>query len=215
LFWEKFISKTGLDFPFRFIYPNVFLTSLLFVLLAKEVKSKVFYYIFPFLILFIAFYTNRNHIRPNMFLAENEFRPFIESESTTSTYNEYFPKGASLFSIDTKLKEKIINESQISLVSESINSSKYKILFDEEKSILLPKFNYPFVSVLVDGVYVKQDIKSEPFLKVFVSRSSSEIEVVFKRTLIINVSLFTTLISLFVFSFLIWKNIREKRNYEK
>ena len=210
LFWEKFISKTGLDFPFRFIYPNVFLTSLLFVLLAKEVKSKVFYYIFPFLILFVAFYTNRNHIRPNMFLAENEFRPFIESELTTNKYSEYFPKGASLFSIDNKLKERIINESQISLVSESINSSKYKILFDEEKSILLPKFNYPFVSVLVDGVYVKQDIKSKPFLKVVVPKSSHEIEVIFKRTLVINVSLLTTLISLSLFSFLIWKSAKVK-----
>ena len=210
LFWEKFISKTGLDFPFRFIYPNVFLTSLLFVLLAKEVKSKVFYYIFPFLILFVAFYTNRNHIRPNMFLAENEFRPFIKSELTTNKYSEYFPKGASLFSIDNKLKERIINESQISLVSESINSSKYKILSDEEKSILLPKFNYPFVSVLVDGVYVKKDAESKPFLKVVVSKSSHEIEVVFERTLIIDVSLLTTLISLSLFSFLIWKNAKVK-----
>ncbi|BCX14752.1 MAG: hypothetical protein KatS3mg088_435 [Patescibacteria group bacterium] len=210
--WSSFISKTGLDFPFRFIYPNVFISSLLFVYLIREIKNDFIYYFFSFLLLFIAFYTNRNHIRPNMFLSENEFRQFVNSEVTTSTYGEYFPSFVDLSLANYNFREMIMKQNNLSLVYENSTKSVYKVSLDNDGEVVLPKYAYSFISLYINGVPHGFMMGEGGLITLSVNRGLQEIEVVFNKSFIMKLSFYITVLSLFVFLLILWKNI--KRNYE-
>jgi hypothetical protein len=208
--WNNVFSHTGVDFPFRFIFPNVFLASLLFVYIAKNLKGKAFYFIWVFIIL-AAFYTNRNHLRPNMFLLEQEFRPFVEGEYTTSSYNEYFPKTADFSLAKKETADNILKENNMELIFENSKKSVYKISLSEDKEIVLPKYYYPFVRVKINGKPSNATIGKGGLIKIPAEKNTQEIEVYSKRTALMNISLTLSVLSLFVFFLLVWKNIQGKR----
>jgi len=146
-----------------------------------------------------------------MFLSENEFRQFVNSEVTTSTYGEYFPSFVDLSLANYNFREMIMKQNNLSFVYENSIKSVYKVSLDNDGEVVLPKYAYPFISLYINGVPHGFRIGEGGLITLSVNRGLHEIEVVFNKSFIMKLSFYITVLSLFVFLLILWKNI----NYRK
>ncbi len=83
---EKFVT---LDFPFRELLGATFAASVIGGILLANLQPKIQKITFVLIIL-IALYTNRNHIKVNLY-TDIPVNTYVASETTTNSFNEYLP----------------------------------------------------------------------------------------------------------------------------
>lgn len=190
--WEFFQKFIVLDYPFRFLLPAVFLSSMASGLALVNLKKK-FQIVFFILLLSIVLYTNRNHININM-STNIPLVDYLASETTTNTFNEYLPIEAD---------DKFVKEKGNVIAPANLEVSDYKqdtkgislgLNPNKEVDIAIGQYYFPGQTLYIDNK--KTDIKVDPQGRVSFSLSpgTHHILVQFEETSVIKISKYLTLL---------------------
>lgn len=158
-FWD-FVSKRVffIDFPWRLLTLIVFSSSALAAYLLHLLKHKL-KFVVSILLIIIALYTNRNHLRVNQY-TNIPLSLYLSSEDTTNTYDEYLPKIARSDQAESsKNGGKIENDKNIIIDSQvsTVNSISFKYSSDQLSDFKINLFYFPGWEVYIDNY--QEDLK--------------------------------------------------------
>lgn len=199
-FIEKFIT---LDYPFRELLGATFLGSLSAGIIIINLKGNI-RKLFFIAIIFIALYTNKNHIRVNLY-TEIPLKTYIDSEITTNSFGEYLPLSA-----DSKLfdKQQMIAEGtdlEISNLRQSDSSLSLIINAPIETNVSLSQFSFPGQKLFIDQKLTDYGVDQHGRINFESPSGSHEITVRFEDTEIIKFSKILTIIGIILCSLIFLK----------
>lgn len=199
-FIEKFVA---LDYPFRELLGVTFIGSFFAGILFVSFKGKKQYLILIPIIL-IAVYTNRNHIRVNLY-TEIPLQTYVDSEVTTNTFNEYLPINA-----DNKLLNRGYNlieggNFSTSNFKRTTNSLSLDINAKEEGVASIGQFYFPGQTVYLDSKIIKFSADTEGRISFPVIAGVHSVTVKYQETPLIKISIFMTVIGIFITGVLLLK----------
>lgn len=178
-FW-KLLSKIALiDFTWRILPVTVFAASVLGGILISKVK---FPYLAAFLIIFIALYTNRNHLRINQSL-DWSIPFYLKLEKTTNSYDEYTPKWVNQGSVE-KPKPKIEfmdGTGEIKMQNDTPYSQEFLVETVKPVKLRINTIYYPGWNVNVNGKLQKIDY-DQGLIEFPLNQGNSQISVYFTET---------------------------------
>lgn len=193
-FWNLFTEKIiAIDYPFRLLLLAVFIASLLGSYLVAAIKNAKLAWVLSFLFFLIALYTNRNHIRVNLY-TDFDLDLYVRSEVTTNTFNEYAPKGT----------QGIISKEPTSLVegTESISNSKrntretsFVVSTDKEKTITVNMFDFPGQTVYLNSHKVEHK-RLDGKIGIEVPAGSTLVQIKYEKPTSMKLSLLTSYLTL-------------------
>lgn len=196
--WKPITRFIEVDFPFRFILPAVFTSSLLAGYLISNVNKIAKPILFIFLIL-VALYTNRNHTRVNLY-TNISVKDYVDAEFTTSSMNEYLPLW-----VDTSIFKRQFNSplepDNIPVANIERNSQKlsFEASFPKEMLVSVNHFGYPGIALYVDGSKVEYSRGKSGRVSFSAPRGTHFVTVKFEDTMPIKAAKAISLISLAVF----------------
>lgn len=146
--WQIIEKVINLDYPFRELLSLTFIGSIFSGIFLINFGKKL-QYIFFALFIMIALYTNRNHIKVNLY-TEIPLKTYIESEITTNSFNEYLPILA-----DSKLLNKPTDFAEgenleISNVKQTTNSLSLTLSTPIKTQVSLKQFSFPGQTLYLD-----------------------------------------------------------------
>lgn len=194
--WSSVIKYSGLDFPFRFICANVLISAVLLALLLIKVKKGFVQKGLIVAVVAIALFTNRNHLKVNMYLNEDTYKQFINSETTTNSYDEYLPKYGDRSLLAGNNRTDILRKSGLSIISENTISSKYRISKVVDGVIVFPKYYFPYLNVYIDDKEVKKEKTENGLISAKVNGSSDIAEIRFQKDLVMKIAGLTSILGL-------------------
>ena len=184
--WAFLAKFTPVNYPYRFMLPAVFISSFLagylYTKLAKPVR-----FVFAVLIILIALFTNRNHLRVNMY-TNYALADYIGAEATTSSYHEYWPKWAEIgllarhfdSPVDTagvKTQDVMQNEEELA----------FKAAVPKDETITINHLAYPGINLYVDSVKTNYSRAKDGRIMVDIAKGNHQILVQFEKTKIIKI----------------------------
>lgn len=142
ILWQIANKFTTLDYPFRLILPAVFFSSLMAGFIIQNIKNKYIKLLLASFFIVLAVYTNRNHIKVNMY-TDFTLEDYVDAETTTNTYHEYLPYKATdqLFRDDFNENEK--KSYQIERLDDDTTRVNLRISNPTAQIVSLPQFNFP------------------------------------------------------------------------
>jgi hypothetical protein len=180
----KYITKYfTIDIPWRFLIVNVFASSFLFGLVILFFKNKILKFLYLLLIVLIAFYGNRNHIRVNkyVYIPDSEYR---QSTETSNEYEDYAPIWFNTNKAEDRDKQLVIyyGDSDNELIERKSNLLRFHSQVKNERSLIITKIAYyPGWQVYVDGKKEKVIHKDGKIL-VDLKKGDHLVTLVFKNT---------------------------------
>lgn len=150
--WKKIIDQLFIvDFPWRLLTISVFTSSALSAYLLFILPKKMKFFLL-FLLLLVAFYTNRNYLRVNQY-TEIPLSLYLASENTTNTYDEYLPQWVNSEEIKKlNLGGKIIsNNSQITGVENKTSSLAFNYKSGQAEDFTIHLFYFPGWEAFIDS----------------------------------------------------------------
>ncbi|MBI2268146.1 MAG: hypothetical protein HYU80_01715 [Candidatus Blackburnbacteria bacterium] len=203
--WDLLSKVITLDSPTMFMLPATFTASILsgtlYVITNKKLKILLFTSL-----LAIAFYTNRNHLRVNMYTSFS-VPDYVAAETTTNSFHEYLPLTANL---------NLIYGPQVPLI-EPENIKPEKII--RNTNLLAFSFSAPekttvtIKHLVFPGIVLYEDEQKKAFTKEKSGRIQFEtqagqhnIVVKFEETFLIKISKLTSIFSILALLFLWRKN---------
>ncbi|OGD06771.1 hypothetical protein A2899_05300 [Candidatus Amesbacteria bacterium RIFCSPLOWO2_01_FULL_49_25] len=180
-FVEKFIS---LDYPARFLVPATYLASLSASLTFIHTPKSLH----PLLLLLIplALYTNRNHIRVNLY-TDVPLKTYIDSEATTSTHNEYFPAQAAV-SLLNRPAPPLDPPLPVSNFSQGSIGLSFSVATSSATQISLRQIDFPGQHVYLDNQEIPKITDSLGRLSLTLPPGSHTVSTRFLPTLLIKFS---------------------------
>lgn len=196
-FFYHFIKKyLTIDIPWRFLGVAVFCSSLIFGGLVKMIKHKSLKLGFIVLVLFLAFYGNRNHLRVNKYLYLTDFE-YWQSNETTNQHNDYQPKSFSYQMLDQDNPE-LMTLSGVStnkLVQRKSNLFRfYSEVRSKEAEIVAKIAYYPGWQLYIDAKKIDKILNQDGRIKINLDKGNHLVSLVFKET---NLRRFSNYLSLF------------------
>ncbi len=152
IFWQSFSRIMVVDFPWRILSLTVFTSSVLAAFFIAGLPNKRLKFIFGFMLIFLAFYANRNHLRINQVL-DWPLDFCLKLERTTNTYDEYTPKWVN-FDATKKAPSKIetsIPSTDLKIREERSNYLSFSLDLPKETKVRINTVYYPGWEVFVDG----------------------------------------------------------------
>ncbi|NCN82816.1 MAG: hypothetical protein GW947_02505 [Candidatus Pacebacteria bacterium] len=204
-FWLAWTKLFPLDFPFRLLLMSVFTGSLLIGLVLASIKKTWLQILLGGCFICIALYTNRNHVRVNLY-TEVPLDLYVASETTTNTYHEYMPRSADSSVLNDDLQSFIPDSPEIVLseqrspigVTAQINSP-------ENQSVAIRQFAFPGVIVRVGGEIANKDIDGKGRIIIQVPAGNSEIKLSYEKPLLILLSEYISFASLVILTILFFR----------
>lgn len=172
-----------IDIPWRFLGISVFSASLLFGGLVVIIKNNLFKWGLISLILFLAFYGNRNHLRVNkyVYLPDSEY---WESTETSNEYEDYTPKWFSSGKFDQADPQLVTfkGRSNNKLLERKSNFFRFYSEVNSKKAEIATKVAYyPGWQLFVDSQ--KQNIfHQDGRIKVSLNKGNHLITLIFQET---------------------------------
>lgn len=200
--WKLITKIIEVDFPFRFMLPAVFASSLLAGYLISNLK-RVYKPVLLILFVLVAFFTNRNHIRVNLYTSFS-VKDYVDAEFTTSSMNEYLPPWVDARIFKTKINSPLEPEN---IPIEAVERSTQKLSFDsnipKDMQVTINHFSYPGITLYVDGQ--KKDYSKDPYGRITttLTKGDHKILVQFEDTTAIKAGKLISLFSLVVFLLLL------------
>lgn len=191
--WELVKKYLTLDFPFRLLIISAFFGSLAVGLVIAEMKHKYARLAFFVFAVMTAWYTNRNHIRVNMYL-NFDTESIVRAEKSTNTYAEYLPKSANAQIMDDE-SSLVIPEGYLA----SEPKLDYKGLFFEidvptEDEIMIRQFDYPGQTVYINGEIIDHQKTKDGQIVFAVQPGYYQIAVTHQSTISVKIGRFLSLI---------------------
>lgn len=212
--WAFGVKFVTVDFPFRLLLPATFIASICagVILVNIDKKFKSLFFIF---LIFVAIYTNRNHVNVNQY-TNFPISTYLdlETEITTNTFNEYLSIKA-----DPKLLQKPWNE----IKGENINAFNLKrttnqLSFDisvaKEGTVSVGQFYFPGQTLYLDNRVTQFSIDKEGLISFKVPQGIHTVMIRYQETPLVKLSKSLTVIGAFLTIFLLLKAIRfSKRKF--
>lgn len=207
--WQIIEKITTLDYPFRELLNITFIGSVFSGILLTNFGRKLQYVVFALFVL-IALYTNRNHIRVNLY-TDIPVRSYIESEITTNSFNEYLPILA-----DGKLlgQQVAVTEGSylgISNIKQSTNELSFTINTLSITDISIKQFYFPGQTLYINNNQYNYKIDKQGRINFQSPAGLNEISVKYKETPIIEIGRILTVGGIIVLLFLLTKTIKLRR----
>lgn len=193
-FINKFIT---LDYPTMFLLPAVFIGSLLSGLVLMVVNKK---FRPPLLLVlaFVAFYTNRNHLRVNMYI-DLPVSLVVSSEITTTSFHEYLPKDADI-KFFSEENDSVVFPKTLSTSNfyQDANKLSFSVLAPQDMDISIRQFWFPGLALYLDSKKTEFAKDERGRIKFAIPSGWHNILVKFEETSIIRIGKLTTLISILI-----------------
>ena len=200
--WKLIVKVIEVDFPFRFMLPAVFTSSLLAGFLISNVKRFIKPVLLVVLIL-VALFTNRNHIRVNLY-TNFSVKDYVDAEFTTSSMNEYLPPWVNPAIFKTKINSPLEPES---VPVANLEKTSQKIFFEAEvpkdMEVTLNHFRYPGINLYLDGQKKEYSNDNYGRITTTLTRGNHKIAVQFEDTPAIKAGKNISLVSLVIFLLLL------------
>ncbi len=186
--WSFFIKFTVVDFPYRLLLPTTFIASISAGLVLSSFSKRKQYLILIFFI-FVALYTNRNHINVNQY-TNFPISTYlnIETEITTSTYNEYLPLQADAKLLNKPWNEAIGENLSISNVKHTTNLLTFDMDLNKKQIVSLGQFYFPGQTLYVNNKITKFDTDKEGRISFLALPGKQNITIRYQETLLIKIS---------------------------
>lgn len=205
-FWREFSKIMLIDFPWKYIGVAVFWSSIIFAVVAANLKFKGANLLLGLSFIFII-YSNRNHIRVNEYTSF-DIPSAVFAEKGTNTEDEYLPiwQYDKLVGDYYHLEENIRPKNRIEVVPST--PEKYLVGKPQDKnelytytyegpaaSHLVKKFYFPGWTVNVNGKPVTFEYAENGFFNFKVPAGNSKIEIRYVHTDCANMSNLVSLLS--------------------
>lgn len=207
--WNFVVKFVVLDYPTMFLLPATFTTAFISGIVFISLKKPINYLFFALIVL-IALYTNRNHLRVNTY-TNIPLGLYIASEITTNSFHEYLPKTADIKIFIEENQLILPKDSKIINFSQNTTTFSISALFPEEKEVAIRHLSFPGMNLYLDGR--KKEINTDQLgrIKLAIPRGIHTITARFEETPLIRVSKLVTIVSIFTLFFLIKKSYAEKK----
>jgi len=149
--WAFVVRFISLDYPTMFMTSAVFCSSVLGGLVFLLLK-KPYNFLFLVFIILTALYTNRNHLRVNMY-THFSISDYVGAETTTNSFHEYLPKLADL---------RLFGGQQVSAVEpaeivvedlrQNTKALTFSVVLTEETQLTVKHFVFPGIVLYVDNI---------------------------------------------------------------
>ncbi len=206
--WKILVRYVIVDFPFRLLLPASFIASLSCGIVLVSLGRKLRGFVFIVLVL-LALYANRNHINVNQYT----FFPIstylnLETEITTTTYNEYLPIQAS---------GKLLHNPWDEIKGENISASNAKqttnlLTFDlkviKEASVFAGQFNFPGQTLYLNENVIKFGSDELGRISFIVPQGFYKVKIQYQETALIKISKLLTLLGILIIIFTFLKDIK-------
>lgn len=183
-FWDLIGWVITIDYPTMFLLPATFTGSIISAFVLINFKKPFNFFILAILIS-LAIYANRNHLRVNMY-TDIPLSLYIASELTTNSYHEYLPKQASLelFSQDSNY---IVLPKNIETTNFKQNTKQlsFSINLLDRQDIAIKHFAFPGILTYVNGQKVDHQIDDLGRIKLFATKGNHDIIIRFEETKVI------------------------------
>lgn len=175
-FISRFIT---LDYPFMFLMPAVFATSVLAGVLVA--RAKHWGRLFGVLFVLLALVNNRNHLRVNMYTDIPE-QVYIDSETTTNSFHEYLPKEADIKLLSEEKYHPILPATTVSDFSQTIVSTSFRFTAERGGEVSFGHFAFPGVSLYIDDKRVLYETNSDGLISTEVEKGEHSVIIRYEET---------------------------------
>jgi len=185
--WKLVTKFIQVDFPFRFMLPAVFAASLLagFVMISVGKLIKPILFIF---LIAVALFTNRNHIRVNLY-TNYPIKDYVDAEFTTSSMNEYLPLWVDTHLFSRKLTSPLEPEDiPVSNIERSTQKFSFDAVFPKDLTASVNHVSYPGIVLYVDDAKVPYTTDAYGRINFSAAKGKHGIVVAFEEAKIIRVA---------------------------
>jgi hypothetical protein len=194
--WDLLEKVYSFDYPFRLLTIAVFFGSLASAIVVSSFRGhRRLSLMISLVLILIAFYTNRNHIRVNLY-TDIPIKDYVQSEITTNTFHEYMPVIAD---------GSLIKEEPAPLIDPSIpvlsyfqdpRQTSYLVNNPISQTLSLHQLDFPGQTVLVDSVVIKHQHDSRGRLQINLTSGLHRLVITQQTNLLTGFSLIFTLLGL-------------------
>ena len=184
--WKFIINFIFLDYPFRFILPVVFLSSILsgIVFISINNKLRILFFV---TILAITIYTNRNYINVNQY-THLPISYYLDTDATTNSFNEYLPINASPSLLKTSNPYIEGDGVSVKNISYKTNSVSINLLSERISSASAGQFYFPGQKLYIDGKQTNVRIDEEGRISFNLTQGVHNVLIKYEESEIINIS---------------------------
>lgn len=209
-FWSFLVKYATVDFPFRLLLPASFIASVCSALILINVPKKIRILFFAFLI-FVAIYTNRNHLNINQY-TNFPLSTYLnlETEITTNTFNEYLPIDASSKLLQKPWNEVVGENISATNIKRATNSLSFNLEATKEGSVSAGQFYFPGQTLYVNGKLTNFNIDKDGKISFEIPKGIHNIIVKYSGTTLIEISKLLTLLGILISLLLLLKSLSRK-----
>lgn len=159
--WVLFSPLQKVDTPWRFLALSVFTAAFLSGWLIANLKERKFLIFASMMLLILAFYGNRNHLRINDTIdyPDNYFKTYYW---VGSGWNEYIPRWARKKPYQLPPEQKVeINQGdcRVEKLLQKSNLISFNLACRQKSEILIHNYYYPGWRLFVDGRELTEEVK--------------------------------------------------------
>lgn len=206
--WRNIVDKFFfVDFHWRLLSVTVVASSILTAFVISSFKKQYKFLIF-FLIVILAMYTNRNHLRVNQY-SDTPLSLYLESELTTNTYDEYFPKWANKDHAKEKRIGGILTDSEgnnVAPIMRQTDQLLYEVNNLDNGQFTAQLFYFPGWSLYIDGNKSSIEKNSLGLIQFTVPAGLHKIDIKYTGTNLMLISKFISVITALMLLSLVYLN---------
>lgn len=186
--WSIITKFVIVDFPFRLLLPATFIASISTGIVLQNIgkwwRNLVF-----FAFIFIAIYTNRNHLNVNQY-TNFPISSYlnIETEVTTNAFNEYLPIQAEAKLLNKPWNEIVGENLSASGVKKSTNQLLFNINVIKEGTASTGQFYFPGQTLYLDDRVIKFSTDKEGRISFIAPQGNHTVAVRYQETQLIKIS---------------------------
>ncbi|MBM3282890.1 hypothetical protein FJY90_01425 [Candidatus Gottesmanbacteria bacterium] len=203
--WKYVGNFMVIDFPWRILSLTIFSASVLSSFMVSRMRWP---YLAIIIIIFLAFYGNRNHLRINKSL-DWPLSFYLKLEKTTNSFDEYSPNWVrrELIKENTPKAQFFPEVAQIQIIENKSNSLKLLINSSSSGILRVNTVYYPGWEMAVDKVGTKIDY-SNGLIEAKISQGARRIDLQFKETTTRKIADILSLVSLLIVVLGLYRSIR-------
>lgn len=207
--WKIITKFAFVDFTWRVLAVTIFSVSVLAGFLISNIKFR---YFVGFFIIFLAFYSNRNHLRINQIL-DWPLSFYLQLEKTTNSFDEYTPKWIDKRLIaEVKPKVEFLENdgsAEINILKNKSNLLEFSLYSPKEGKVRVNTIYYPGWKMWIDGKENKIDY-SNGLVEFAMDKGRKKVVLYFLETPFRLISNMISLISFNILLFLFFVRFKEK-----
>lgn len=206
VYWGTLTRLTSVDFPFRMLLLAVFFSSLAAGFFLTAVKNKVLLHMAAIFLIVLALYTNRNHVRVNLYWTE-PVDGFIRSEVTTNTFHEYAPQGIDTALFKEEAPPHVLN-AEYTVLDESTQHFSLSVKLEQPTQLILRQFDFPGIQTKLDSVTVSHTRDEKGRVVLPVTAGTHLVTVQFVPTLVSKLAIAVSFLAgASTIAIVLWKRI--------